>query len=169
MTAKTSYIVDRVLHWVAALAILLLLTDMGTRIHYVDYEIKGIAQHKQDAVEIHMTYALVLFVSMFARLFWRKFYLHSDYQLQFHSTKHKLVVTVIHSGMYLVLGLLMVTGFFMVSNYEHALHFYQLFTFSDSNTDKLTFVSANDWHLWFESLMYFLLIFHIAGAIYNRR
>lgn len=169
MTTKTSYVVERILHWVSALAILLLLTDMGTRIHYVDYEIKGIVQHKQDAIEVHITYALILLVAMCARLIWRKFFLHKQYQLQFSSRQHKWLVTLVHSSMYIILGGLMLTGLLMVLNYEQALNFYQLVTFSDNAVDKLAFVKANEWHLLLESSIYLLIIIHIAGAIYNRR
>lgn len=169
MTAKASYIVDRVLHWLSALAILLLLTDMGTRIHYVDYQIKGIVQHKQDAIEVHMTYALVLFIVLLARLGWRKWFLDQAYQTTYHNNKHKWLVTTVHSAMYLILFSLMASGVLMVTNYDHAVNFYQLFTLSEVGTDHLIFTEANSWHLWFEALIYLLLVLHIAGAIYQRR
>lgn len=169
MTARKSYIVDRVLHWLSALAILLLLTDMGTRIHYVDYEIKGIVQHKQDAIEVHMTYALVLFLALITRMVWRKFFLHQEHQLKFNNPKHKYFVSFIHIGMYLTLGLMMITGLAMVNNYEHLLTFYQILSFSDSSVDRQLFTKSNEWHLWFENLTYLLIVIHVSGAIYNRR
>ncbi len=57
MSPRQTYIVDRILHWASSITILFLLLDMGTRIHNVDYRIKGAIQHKQDAIEAHMTIA----------------------------------------------------------------------------------------------------------------
>lgn len=169
MKATTSYIIDRVLHWTVALAILLMLTDMGTRIHFVDYEIKGIVQHKQDAIEVHMSIALVLFTALLARLVWTRFFLHSEHQLKIANPMRKTIVTLVHLSMYAVVIAMMVTGLLMVNNYEHSLNFYQWFSFSTETVERTTFITANEYHRLFESFIYYLIVLHIAGAIYHKR
>ena len=64
MSPKKSFIIDRVLHWISALTIIFLLFDMGTGIHNIDYRIKGAVQHKQDAIELHVTAAIVLLATL---------------------------------------------------------------------------------------------------------
>ena len=169
MKAKTTYYVDRVLHWVAALSILLMLTDMGTRIHYVDYQIKGIVQHKQDAIQVHITFAIMMLLSVSARLIWSKYILHPDHQLQLPKGKHKGLVKLVHGGMYLILLALVVTGILMVTNYEHSLHFYNWLTFSDDLVNRSLFVLANEWHILIQNAFYFMIALHVAGAIYNKK
>ncbi|WP_369414604.1 cytochrome b [Photobacterium atrarenae] len=169
MLPKQTYIIDRVLHWVSSLTILFLLLDMGTRTHLIDYRIKGAIAHKQDAIELHMIMGLFLFVVLLMRLIWTRFFLHPEYQVQYQSRKHKWLVLTIHNSMYMTLLLLMCSGLFMVSNYEHPLNILGVFQFSDSGVNQSIFLSANNWHLWFESLIYFLIFIHFSGAVYNRR
>ena len=57
----------------------------------------------------------------------------------------------------------------MVTNYEHSLDIFGVIHLSQTDTDNLIFNSANNWHLNFESLIYFLIIVHFLGAVYNRR
>jgi len=169
MSPKKSYQIDRVFHWISAVAIIFLLTDMGTRIHNVDYRIKGAIQHKQDAIEIHVTIALILLVSLVCRIVWHQFFLHKEHKLKYGSVKHKWLVRFVHITMYTGLFLLMVSGFFMVINYEHPLNFFGVVQFSQNNTNSLTFNSANNWHLNFKSMIYYLILIHFIGAMYNRR
>jgi len=169
MKPKLTYAVDRALHWTSALAILLMLWDMGTRIHFVDYEIKGIVQHKQDAIEFHMTVAVIMLVSLAARFIWSRWFLHDSYQLTYTSNKHKWLVLTVHYSLYLILALLVVTGILMITNYEHVLSFYQLISFSENNVNRPLFYDANDWHIQLQNIIYLFLCLHIAGAIYNKR
>ena len=133
---------------------------MGTRIHNVDYRIKGAIQHKQDAIEIHIAVALILLVSLVCRLVWYKFYLHNEHKLKYESVKHKWLVRIVHTTMYTTLFLFMVSGVLMVTNYEHPLNLFNVIQFSETNTNILTFNSANNWHLTFESIIYFLILVH---------
>ena len=169
MSPKKSYQIDRVLHWISALAILFMLLDMGTRIHNVDYRIKGAIEHKQDAIEIHMAVALILFFSLICRLVWYQFYLHKKHKLKYQSIKHKWLVRLVHTSLYTTLLLFMMSGLLMVTNYEHPLSIFSVIQFSEVDTNKLTFNSANNWHLYFESIIYFLILVHFVGAMYNRR
>ncbi len=50
---STSYIVDRVLHWLSAFLLLFMLMNLSTQLHNVNWEIKGQLEHRQDAVEMH--------------------------------------------------------------------------------------------------------------------
>ena len=169
MSPKKSYKIDRVLHWISALAILFLLLDMGTRIHNVDYRIKGAVQHKQDAIEVHIAVAFILLVSLVCRLVWYKFFLHNEHKLRYESVKHKWLVRIVHTTMYTTLFLLMASGVLMVTNYEHPLNLFNIIQFSEADTNILTFNSANNWHLNFESIIYFLILVHFIGAMYNRK
>ncbi|QBG37158.1 hypothetical protein [Litorilituus sediminis] len=67
MLDKTSYVIDRVLHWSASSLILGMLLIMGTQIHNIDYRIKGTIEHKQDAIEVHFIMAVLVFVLLLAR------------------------------------------------------------------------------------------------------
>jgi len=82
---------------------------------------------------------------------------------------HKLVVYIVHSLMYFVLLSLIVTGIFMVTNYEHPLHILNILTFSQGQTELGVFNLANKFHLYLESTIYFLIAMHFAGAMYSRR
>lgn len=169
MTPKNTYIVDRILHWLSASTIIFLLLDMGTRIHNIDYRIKGAVQHKQDAISLHFTIALVLFITLLLRLAWYKFYLDKQYQLTYESTAHKWIVRTIHTAMYLSLFLLMCTGVLMVSNYEHPLHWFGLFSIATGDTESAIFFNANNWHIALQNTVYFLVAVHVLGAMYNKR
>jgi len=100
MQPKTSYITDRVLHWCSASAIIFLLLDMGTRIHNIDYRIKGATQHKQDAIELHIGIALLLLIVLLARIVWYQFYLHRDYKVKFENTQHNYLIRFVHYSLY---------------------------------------------------------------------
>jgi len=169
MSPKKTRIVDRVLHWLSAGAIIFLLFDMGTRIHSIDYRVKGAIQHKQDAIELHVAIAFVLFVTLVGRMVWYRFFLDQAYHLKYESNKHKCLVRTVHLGMYLTLFLFMISGLFMVTNYEHSLNIFGFISLSEANADKLIFNSANNWHLYFESSIYLLIFAHFIGAMYNRR
>ncbi len=169
VSSEKSYKVDRALHWLSALAIMFLLFDMGTRIHNIDYRIKGAAEHKQDAIEIHVIAASILFFTLIARLIWYKWFLLSEYQLTYDSVKQKWLVRTVHTAMYGTLFLMMISGVFMITNYEHPLNLLGLIKLSEAETSTQTFYDANNWHLYFESALYFLILTHITGALYNRR
>ena len=169
MTDKTRYIIDRALHWCSALLILFLLLDMGTKIHTTDYTVKGAVQHKQDAIEIHLVAGIILLLILAARLVWYRYALPAKHRLTYNSPGHKWLVRGVHSSMYLVLCLLMGSGWLMISNYEHSLNILGLVDFSLDNIDQQLFFSANQWHLWLESGIYALIAFHVAGAMYSRR
>lgn len=169
MPPKQTYIIDRILHWLSSLSIIFLLFDMGTRIHNIDYRLKGAVQHKQDAIEIHILVATFLLAILAARLIWYKFFLHVDYQLNYENDKHKWFVRLIHSAMYATLLLLMCSGVLMIIDYEHPLNVLGLLQFSLENTNNAAFANANKWHLLFESAIYVLIFTHVAGVIYKRR
>ncbi|MEC8328345.1 MAG: cytochrome b/b6 domain-containing protein [Pseudomonadota bacterium] len=169
MSSQKSYQIDRILHWISALAILFMLLDMGTRIHNVDYRIKGAIGHKQDAIEIHIAVAFILLLSLICRLVWYHFFLHEEHKLKYESVNHKWLVRIVHTTMYTTLFLFMVSGTLMVTNYEHPLNIFDVIQLSEADTNNLTFNMANSWHLYFESIIYFLILVHFIGALYNRR
>jgi cytochrome b561 len=142
---------------------------MGSQIHNIDYRIKGAIEHKQDAIEIHFIMGALVLTFLLLRLFWSKFYLPQSRKPQFTSSRHKSVVYIIHSLMYIILLLLIVTGIFMVTNYEQPLNILSLVTFSQGQTEARIFNQANEIHLYLESAIYFLIAIHFAGAMYSRR
>lgn len=166
---KTSYIVDRILHWLSSFSIIFLLFDMGSRIHNIDYRLKGAVQHKQDAIEIHMLIAVFLLIVLVARLVWYKFFLHKSYHLSYENNKHKWLVRLVHTAMYVILLLMMGSGILMITNYEHPLNILGFLQFSLENSNNASFANANKWHLLFESTIYALIFTHITGVIYKRR
>ncbi|WP_448569184.1 cytochrome b [Thalassotalea ganghwensis] len=169
MNARTSYIVDRVLHWLSVAAILYLLLNMGSSIHNIDYTIKGAIQHKQDAIALHMSIGVVLFCTLVLRLIWYRFFLDKRYWLTYENVKHKWLVRSIHGAFYGVLLLMMISGLVMINHYEHPLSIFNLFEFSQRVENRSLFFTANDWHLTFESLVYWLIALHLAGVIYSKR
>lgn len=169
MTAKQTYIVDRVLHWLSVFGIIFLLSDMSARIHYVDYRIKGTVQHKQDAIEIHMAVGLLLLAILLMRLVWTNFFLHEDYKPKYDQKGHRLFAKSVHFLLFSFCFLLMASGFMMVSNYTHPLHFYGLFSLSEGDITRSIFNNANEMHLFLKSSIYALIFIHVAGAVYKRR
>ena len=169
MSPKQTHTLDRILHWLSAVAILFLLFDMGTRIHNIDYRTKGAIQHKQDAIELHVTIAAMLFIILVMRILWSRYCLHPDHRPNYHNSKHQWLVKLVHTSMYFTLFAMMISGIAMVTNYEHALSMWDVFTLSIQDTNQALFVNANNWHLRLESLLYLLIFVHFAGAIYNRR
>ncbi|OUR76807.1 hypothetical protein A9Q75_16040 [Colwellia psychrerythraea] len=169
LSEKRSYVIDRVLHWSSSALILFMLLMMGSQIHNTDYRIKGAIEHKQDAIEIHFIMGAFVLLLLLLRFFWSKFYLPQSRKPEFNSCMHKLVVYIVHSLMYCVLFSLIVTGIFMVTNYEHPLHILNLLTFSQGQTEIGIFNLANKFHLYLESAIYFLIAMHFTGAMYSRR
>ncbi len=103
--------------------------------------------HKQDAIEVHMVIAFVLFLSLVSRLVWYNFFLADEYKLKYKSKKHKLFVRAVHTSMYLALFFLMFSGLIMVNNYDHPLNILGLLSLSVSDVNNSDFLSANSWHL----------------------
>ncbi len=169
LSEKKSYVIDRILHWLSSALILFMLSMMGTQIHNTDYRIKGAIEHKQDAIEIHFIMGALVLLLLFLRFFWSKFYLPESRKPKFSSSTHKLVVYIIHTLLYFVLFALIVTGIFMVTNYEHPLHILNFITLSQGQTKIEIFNLANEFHLYLESAIYFLIAMHFAGAMYSRR
>jgi|GEM_PF-1042629 len=169
MSPRKTRIVDRVLHWLSAGAIIFLLFDIGFKVHIVDYRIKGAVQHKQDAIEIHALVACILLLILVSRLIWYRFFLAKEFHLKYTDSKHKLAVRIVHFSMYLTFLLLMMSGVLMVLNYEHPLNILGIVQLSEAGGDRSLFFSAHDWHLYFESTVYFLIFLHLAGVMYSHR
>ncbi|KGJ93514.1 cytochrome b [Colwellia psychrerythraea] len=166
---KKSYVIDRVLHWSCSLLILFMLLVMGSQIHNTDYRIKGAIEHKQDAIEVHFIMGALVLLLIFSRIVWSKFFLAESRKTTFNSLMHKNIVNLVHFSMYLVLFSLMVSGFLMVTNYEHPLSILNIISFSLGETRLFIFNQANQIHLYLESAIYFLIALHFTGALYSRR
>jgi cytochrome b561 len=169
MSPQKSRVIDRILHWFSAGAIIFLLFDIGFKVHTVDYRIKGAVQHKQDAIELHLLVALLLFTVLLARIVWYRYLLDKSYWLKYESPKHKIATRLAHFSFYGILFLLMLSGVVMVLNYEHPLNILGLINLSESNVVRAVFYDAHNWHLYFESAVYFLIFVHLAGVMYSRR
>ncbi len=166
---KKSYAIDRVLHWACSILILFMLLVMGSQIHNTDYRIKGAIEHKQDAIEVHFIMGALVLLLLLSRVVWSKFFLPESRKATFNSLMHKNIVNLVHFSMYLVLFSLMVSGFLMVTNYEHPLSILNIISFSLGETKLFIFNQANQVHLYLESAIYYLIAFHFAGALYSRR
>jgi cytochrome b561 len=55
-----SYIIDKALHWISALLLFLMLMNLSSQLHNVDWDIKGQLEHRQDAVEMHAVIGILL-------------------------------------------------------------------------------------------------------------
>lgn len=169
MSPKNTRVIDRVLHWISAGAILFLLTDLGFKVHSVDYRIKGAVTHKQDAIEVHFMVALVLFAILVARIIWYRYFLDKSYHLKYESVKQKIFTRLAHFSLYGILFLMMTSGVLMVINYEHSLPVFGLFDLTLPNRESSQFYFAHNWHLTFKKTIYALLFLHIVGVMYSRR
>ncbi len=163
---KKAYVIDRVLHWSCSLLILFMLLVMGSQIHNTDYRIKGAIEHKQDAIEVHFIMGFLVLLLLLSRIIWSKFFLPESRKTTFNSLLHNNIVKVVHFSMYLVLFSLIVSGVFMVTNYEHPLSILNIISFSLGETKLFIFNQANEIHLYLESAIYFLIAMHFAGALY---
>lgn len=169
MSDKATYVIDRILHWMSSLLIVAMLSVMGTQVHNVDYRIKGPIAHKQEAIEVHIIMAIVLLILLLSRIVWSKWFLANSYKPQLRSLNHKWLVRSVHGLMYLMLFSLMISGLFMVNNYEHPLHVLSLLSFSQVNTEQSIFYAANNVHLFIKSALYLLIALHVAGVIYSKK
>jgi len=139
---------------------------MGSQIHNTDYRIKGAIEHKQDAIEVHFIMGFLVLLLLLSRIIWSKFFLPESRKTTFNSLLHNNIVKVVHFSMYLVLFSLIVSGVFMVTNYEHPLSILNIISFSLGETKLFIFNQANEIHLYLESAIYFLIAMHFAGALY---
>lgn len=137
--------------------------------HTVDYRIKGAVQHKQDAIELHLLVALLLLVVLLAQIVWYRYFLERSYWLKYESPKHKIATRLTHFSFYAILFLLMLSGVFMVLNYEHPLNILGLVILSESKGVRAYFYDAHNWHLYIKSAVYFLIFVHLVGVMYSRR
>jgi cytochrome b561 len=166
---KKSYLIDRVLHWSASAFILFMLLIMGIQIHNTDYTIKGAVEHKQDAIEVHFIMGFLVLVLLLSRIVWSKYFLPKSRKPKFNSLIHKSIVYAVHFSMYFVLFSLIISGYLMVTNYEHPLYILKLVSFSLGETNQSLFHQVNEIHLYLESAIYYLIAIHFAGALYSRR
>ena len=169
MSERQIWIVDRSLHWLSAGLILLMLLNMGSLIHLTDYTVKGDVLHKQDAIESHFIEGSLLLLVMLLRGVWCFGVLPDSLKTQYHSVKHKWVVRAVHSSMSLLVFGFIFSGLVMVTNYAHMIDIIGLIQFSPSEANDLLFTQARDVHLLVESILYWMILLHLAGAIYKYR
>lgn len=166
---ETKYIVDRILHWSAALLMLGMVSTMGAEIHSTDYTIKGAVLHKQDAINIHLMMGLGLLTLIIGRIFWSAFVLEKHKKPQFKSPLHKGIVTITHLLMYGALFSMIATGVIMISNYEHPLTLLNSLSFAEAGGNLKTFTDARTAHMWMLNAFYVFIAGHVGAAIYSKR
>ena len=166
---EAKYIIDRILHWSAALLMLGMVSTMGAEIHSTDYTIKGAVLHKQDAINIHLMMGLGLLTLIIGRIFWSAFVLEKHKKPQFKSPLHKTVVTITHLLMYGSLFSMIATGLVMISNYEHQLTLLDSLSFPENGGNLTKFTDARTTHMWMLNAFYVFIVGHVGAAIYSKR
>ena len=169
MSPHKTRVIDRALHWISAVAIVFLLFDIGFKVFTQDYRVKSVIEHKQDAIEVHLLVASLLFAVLMMRIVWYRFFLDRKYWLAYESTKQKVLVRLAHFSMYSALALLVISGLLMVFNYEHPLSIFGVVELSTANIEPELFHRAYQWHLYLEGLIYCLILVHLFGVMYYRR
>ncbi|KZN67461.1 cytochrome b/b6 domain-containing protein [Pseudoalteromonas luteoviolacea] len=167
--ANKYYVVDRSLHWFAACLILFILMNMSAQIHTINYQIKGQILHRQDAIQTHALMALGVFVLILARFVWEKGFIAKLSRQPLHGKRHQFFVQCVHACFYLVLSGLVMTGLGMAVNAEVAIQLFGVQLSDVVNSDGQLYSKLLDVHLQLISILWWLIAFHFAGAIYARR
>jgi len=163
------FTIDRVLHWIAAALMLFMLLEMGGQIHLTDYQAKGIEDHKYDAYLVHLVLGGLLTFLLITRLFWNKANPQLEKRLNFSSTFHRHFVSIYHKGFYLLLFVMVASGFIAMRNGDVVISFVSSQWFPSLEPDKKLFNQALELHLFLEDLLYLYIIIHVFGALHNRR
>ena len=168
MNSKT-YIVDRTLHWISALLLLLMLMNLSSQLHSVNWDIKGQIEHRQEAVEVHAVMGIILVIFTVARLLFPYFAKTPIKKTKPKSAFHSLFIKSTHFAMYACIFLLAGTGVLLVNNYEIPLTILWFELPPDKDAFYSFFPKIHDIHTFFQQCMWWLIALHFAGAMYAKR
>ncbi|MCT6697968.1 cytochrome b/b6 domain-containing protein [Rheinheimera sp. 4Y26] len=163
------YVVDRVLHWISAICILLMMLNMKSQIHIINYEVKGQNAHRQEAIESHVLAGLFLLVILMLRVYWYRKYKTLIPRHHAPGRAHNMMIKMTHVLMYTLVAALAVTGAILVKN-NHI----PLFIFGMSVSDVLPvrdqfFDGVRELHLWSITALGWLIGMHVIGVMAARR
>ena len=163
------YIVDRALHWISAVLILYMLTNMGSQIHLVDYRIKGQVEHRQEAIEFHATIGAILLLVLIGRFLWFRLYQAQIPRSEIANKVHNRFIKLTHVLLYLVVGSLALTGLMMTFNSELNLNALGMLLSDGSGYNLQAYADFQSVHLNLITAFWWLIGIHFVGAIYARR
>ncbi len=164
-----SYIIDRALHWSAALLLLFMLMNLSTQLHNVNWDIKGQLEHRQAAVQTHAVIGLILLALTFTRIIFVKFTGTALPRVVPKSPRHALFIKFTHFSMYLCIGLLALTGMVMINNYEIPLHVWGIELSPSPATFFETFPQFHDVHMLLKQAIWWLIGIHFVGILYAKK
>lgn len=164
-----SYIIDRALHWIAALLLLFMLMNLSTQLHNVDWDIKGQLEHRQDAVEVHATIGVILLFFTIMRLVFPYITKRKIPRVQPRTAKHSAFIKITHIALYCCIFLLGVTGFLMLNNYEIPLEIYGMDFQESKNSFYQVFPKYHEIHMMLTSTIWWLIGIHFVGIMYARK
>ncbi len=167
--ASRSRILDRSLHWISAVLLLLMLMTLSSQLHQVNWEVKGQLAHRQDAVELHAIMGLMLVVVMLIRLIFPLLSSVPMVRMQPTSATHGFFIRLTHSALYVSILGLAVTGLMMVNNYEIPLMVAGISIAQDKQAFYANFTQWHEIHMILKQVMWWLIGLHLAGVLYAKK
>ena len=164
-----SYIVDRALHWISAILLLLMLMSLSTQLHNVDWDIRGQLEHRQDAVEIRALIGIALVLFTVARLLFPYFAKTPIKRIKPKSMRHTLFIKITHFALYSCIFLLAGTGFLLINNYEIPLTVLWMDLAPDREAFYSFFPQVHDIHMVLQQSIWWLIAIHFLGIMYAKR
>lgn len=164
-----SYVMDRALHWISALLLLLMLMMLSTQLHNVDWNIKGQLEHRQDAVEMHAIIGIILVLFTAARLLFPFVAKGSIKRVEPKSASHTLFVKLTHMALYACIFLLAGTGLLLINNYEIPLTVFGFDLSPDRDEFYSFFPTIHDVHMTLKQSMWWLIAIHFIGIMVSKR
>ena len=166
---STPYIIDRALHWIAALLLLFMLMNLSTQLHNVDWDIKGQLLHRQDAVEVHALMGITLLVVTFLRVIFPYLTKTRLPRVIPKSAKHAAFIKITHIAMYICIVMLVVTGVLMINNYEIPLTMLGVELPPDRDAFYAVFPQIHQVHMLLKQSIWWLIGIHFIGIMYAKR
>ena len=166
---QKSYLVDRGLHWLSALLLILMLLNLSAELHTVDWDIKGQLLHRQEAVEKHAMMGIALFVILLGRIAWTFAFKSTLPRIIPKSTRHQWLIKITHASLYLTLALLVITGILMLNNYDLSTHVYAFELQGDKQKHIERFPAIHQIHMLARDGIWWMIAIHFFGILAARR
>ncbi len=164
-----SYIIVKALHWISALLLFLMLMNLSSQLHNVDWDIKGQLEHRQDAVEMHAVIGILLVLFTLARLLFPYFVKTPIKRIEPKSRGHILFIKTTHFTLYSCIFLLAGTGMLLVNNHEIPLTIMWIDLAPDREAFYSFFPKTHDIHMVLKQTIWWLIAIHFAGIMYAKR
>ncbi|CAH9050309.1 hypothetical protein PSECIP111951_00166 [Pseudoalteromonas holothuriae] len=163
MNDKNKYIVDRGLHWGSSILMLIIL--MGT--WGIFYDVNEPEKVRPDAIQLHFRLVISMLVLLIIRLIYSGIGQKSYSRLQYKSANHGRLVKLVHTIFYLTLFSLAASGMVMLINSADSVELFGITLFDFAEPDRDLFNMAISVHHFLIDAVWWLIVFHIAGAIYS--